>query len=475
MATLADSVTPARITGMAILAAAGLVLFLAPGPITPAMAPAAALVVFAIGFWATGLMPEMLVSLCFFLLAMILGAGPPEVVFSGFASGAFWLVFGGMIIGAAVDRTGLGGRLAHRIIASVGREYGTVILGIVLISLVLIFLMPSTLGRIVLLMPVVLALADRLGHGEGSPGRNGMVLAMIFSSYLCSVAVLPANVPNNVLVGAAETSYGVPIRYFDYLVLHFPVLGGLKAVVIWAVCTWMFRRPAPVVSEEARGAAPVAEQAGPPAYLSSDERRLSMLLVAALVLWCTDALHGVAPAWISLGVGITMLLPLVALVPPAAFKDKVNMAPLIYVAGILGVGALVAESGLGALISRLMLGLLPLNPETPFASFLEIQSVAMVLGIVATMPGVPAILAPIAGDMAAASGLPLENVLMMIVVGFSTVWFPYQVPPVVVGLQLARVPLGPAYRMSVVTAVVSLGVLVPLDALWWMALGRLPW
>jgi hypothetical protein len=253
------------------------------------------------------------------------------------------------------------------------------------------------------------------------------------------------------------------------------VLGGLKAVVIWAVCTWMFRRPAPVVSEEARGAAPVAEQAGPPAYLSSDERRLSMLLVAALVLWCTDALHGVAPAWISLGVGITMLLPLVALVPPAAFKDKVNMAPLIYVAGILGVGALVAESGLGALISRLMLGLLPLNPETPFASFLEIQSVAMVLGIVATMPGVPAILAPIAGDMAAASGLPLENVLMMIVVGFSTVWFPYQVPPVVVGLQLARVPLGPAYRMSVVTAVVSLGVLVPLDALWWMALGRLPW
>lgn len=471
MATLAESVTPARITGLAILAAAGLVLLLAPGPITPAMAPAAALVVFAIGFWATGLMPEMLVSLCFFLLAMILGAGPPEVIFSGFASGAFWLVFGGMIIGAAVDRTGLGGRLAHRIIASVGTAYGTVIFGIVLISLILIFLMPSTLGRIVLLMPVVLALADRLGYGEASPGRNGMVLAMVFSSYLCSVAVLPANVPNNVLVGAAETSYGIPIRYFDYLVLHFPVLGGLKAIVIWAVCTWMFRQP----PGEVTGKSPAADQAGPPAYLTADERRLSALLVVALVLWCTDALHGVAPAWVSLGVGITMLLPIVALVPPATFKDKVNMAPLIYVAGILGVGALVAESGLGALISQLMLGLLPLNPETPFASFLEIQSVAMVLGIVATMPGVPAILSPIAGDMAAASGLPLENVLMLIVVGFSTVWFPYQVPPVVVGLQLARVPLGPAYRMSIMTAVISLGVLVPLDALWWMALGRLPY
>ena len=70
----------------------------------------------------------------------------------------------------------------------------------------------------------------------------------------------------------------------------------------------------------------------------------------------------------------------------------------------------------------------------------------MLLGFFSTMPGVPAILAPIASDLSAASGLELRTVLMTQVIGFSTVWLPYQVPPMIIGMQLAGVPMAAGFK-----------------------------
>ena len=90
------------------------------------------------------------------------------------------------------------------------------------------------------------------------------------------------------------------------------------------------------------------------------------------------------------------------------------------------------------------------------------------------MPGVPAILVPIAGELKAASGLTMDAVLMAQVIGFSTVWFPYQVPPIIVGMQLGGVSLGNGLKATVSTAIVGVVLLLPLDLVWWRLLGYLP-
>ena len=130
-----------------VFAIAGWLALLSPSGMPDGAAPAGALVVLCIGFWATGIISEHLVAMLLFFLAMVFSVAPPETVFSGFASGAFWLVLGGLIIGAAVDVTGLGKRLARAITARISGGYGSIIVGIVLVSVVLIFLMPSTLSR----------------------------------------------------------------------------------------------------------------------------------------------------------------------------------------------------------------------------------------------------------------------------------------------------------------------------------------
>src|SRR3989304_9147212 len=79
------------------------VIFLLPPPqgMTVTAMHAAALLVFTVGLWASGALPEHITGFLFFLLAMVLAVAPPAIVFSGFASATLWLLLGGVLLGRA--------------------------------------------------------------------------------------------------------------------------------------------------------------------------------------------------------------------------------------------------------------------------------------------------------------------------------------------------------------------------------------
>ena len=83
---------------------------------------AGGLIIATVGLWATHAIPEHITSLAFMLLAVILGIAAPDVAFSGFAGGAVWLLFGGIIIGLAVSDSGLGRRIARSALRGLTRS-----------------------------------------------------------------------------------------------------------------------------------------------------------------------------------------------------------------------------------------------------------------------------------------------------------------------------------------------------------------
>ena len=423
---------------------------------------AAALTALTVGLWATGLLPEYLTALIFFALAMMLGAAPAATVFAGFASSAFWLVLSGFVLGIAIRKTGLADRAARTLTGRLSGSYPRLVAGVVLLTYALAFVMPSNMGRIAVLMPIVLAVADRAGLAVGRPGRTGLVLAVGFGTFMLSASILPSNVPNLVLAGSIETDYGIRLTYLPYLLLHAPVLGVLKGFfLVGCICLLFADRP--------RGSIPT-EAAAP---LSRDERRLALLLGATLLLWLTDAVHGISPAWIGLAAACVCLLPRVGFVTHDEFATQVNFRTAIYIAGILGMAALVTRSGLGAVLGHALAAVAPLDPAAPFRSFAALAGISTLLNFVVTSNGVPALFTPLAQDLAAASGLKLTTVLMVQVLGYSTTVLPYQSAPIVFALQLGRASTGAATRLCLLLAAISLALLVPLDYVWFRILGML--
>lgn len=422
-----------------------------------------ALLVLCMGLWATALVPEIVTALVFFALAMLLRLGAADTVFSGFSASAFWLVLGGMIVGQAMTRTGLGSRLARQLAGRLGGSYPRFIGGLVGFSLALAFVMPSNLGRIALMIPVTLALCDAFGLAPGRPGRVGAVLAVGVATPILSAAILPANVPNLVMAGAAESLLGLHLAYLPYLWLHGPVLALVKGLVLTGLIVRIFP------DRLERGEAGV-EALPPP---SPAERRLMVILGLTLALWVTDGVHGIAPAWVGLAAGVVCLLPRIGVVGADAFA-QISLRTCFYIAALLGLVALVTATGLGGRLGHALLALAPLEPGANGLNYLVLTGIAVVLALFVTANGAPALYTALAGEMARASGLDPMSVVMLQVAGYATLFFPYQAPPIVLARELGGVSLRDATRLTLAFGIASLVVAVPLNYLWWRALGRLP-
>jgi di/tricarboxylate transporter len=373
------------------------------------------------------------------------------------------MIISGAVIGAAVRHTGLADRLGAWLAALARGPFPRVLAVIGLFGTGLAFLMPSGMGRIFLLVPLLEAFADRAGLKIGSRGRTAVMLAGIFGTFFPAMAILPANVPNNVLAGLLETTgIGVP-SFSAYLLLHFPVLGLAKLALIVGLLSIGYRDVPPVSGDK--------PPAPPP--LSALEKRGAVVFAATIGLWLTDGWHGIPTTWVGMAAAVVCLWPGTGLMPAQPLR-AVAMEPVVYVAGVVGLGALVDRSGLATAIGELIRAAIAPLAAGPVETLLLLGTIATGVGLVVTVVGTPAILTPIASILASSTGLPLHAVTMSQALGFSTVFLPYQAPPLAVSVQIGAIPFRETARYCILLSIFSMLLIWPLDALWWRLLGVLP-
>lgn len=449
--------------GSALCLSLWLILF-QPSFIPAGNTSTAAFTLIILSFWATGIIPEYLTALIFFTGATLFTIAPSGIIFSGFSSSAFWLIMGGLVLGVAINVTGLGKRIAALAANRLDRSYAGLIGGLVLSCTLSGLVMPSALGRVVLLVPITVSIAERFGLQKGRKGYTGAVTAAVLGCFLPGFTILPANVPNMVMSGLSETLYHYTPFYGEYLLLHFPMLGILKSLLLAFLILILF----PDSIDKDR-----PEALDLPEPITTKEKVLALILLSMLAMWVSDFLHHISPAWVAMTGACIVLLPFVKIVDNQLFQQKINFASLFYIAGILGLGQMINHTGLGSVLARLSIDILPLDQSTPFINYMALSTLAMVTGAFTTQPGIPAVLTPFAGELSVATGFSLKAVLMTQVLGFSQPLFPYQVPPLLLGLQIAGVPLFEGFKLCFLLALGALFLLFPLDYWWWHVLGWL--
>ncbi len=431
----------------------------------PSYSYSAALILFTLVGWSSGVMPPFLIALIFFAIAAIFKLLPASLLFAGFGSTAVWLIISGFVIGSAITTSGLGQRLASVIAPHLTGSYPKLIFGLIFSAMFLGFIMPSSVGRAVVLLPIGMALADQVGFAKGSNGRLGIATALAISCNMPSFAILPANIPNMILIGASETLYDMNFHYAEYLLLHFPILGIVKSLLTAFLVLLIFPAKPGAQSNN------VTQENTQQASKMSVQIKVGIILGMTLLLWTTDTIHGVSPAWIGLATATILLLPKWGVVAPKTFNSSVDFGTIVFVAAALGLGTLVNQSGIGVTMGEFFAHLLPKEPGHDFISFMALAVISTVTGLVATTPSVPTVLTPMAANFADATGFSIVAVLMTQVVGFSTILFPYQVAPLIIAMQLSNEPLTKLLKITLPLAAITIGVLMPLDYFWWQLLG----
>ena len=417
----------------------------------------ASLVVLLVGLVSVKEISDEVAALAFFLVAIGIFALPPEVAFAGFHANSSWLILAGMILGAALKDSGLTNRIAERILGANRFTYSSIISALAVLSLVLAFLMPSTAARVLLLVPIVIALADRLGYRRESKGFTGMIIAISVLSFLPCTGIMTSNVRNLGVIGAAQSLYGIEFSYTDFLLWNFPVLSLFLTGMFSLLIIWRYgESPHPTEKPQLSNA------------FSAKEKGVLAIALCTLMLWMTDFAHGLPPAWVGLAAAALCLygpsrdLPL---------SEQVKLGGWLIFVAFIGLAAIISHTGLGNWLGGILVDHAGFGIGRTAWNLGAVTVIGIVVGLVATNFAGPVVMASLAGPIAEATGWSVQGTIIAMMPSWSFFPFAYQAPIILVAMRMANVPLKELNICLLLITVIALLVIVPLQFIWLWALG----
>ena len=418
------------------------------------------LVLFAVIFWTSEPIPLELSSLVLLLLFPALDLLSFYDSFSPFAGKTLWLVFAGMVLSLGITETGLGERLAEYLMRHLGRSPARLLLHLHLIGLVASLMVPSGLIRILLLMPIGIAVVDYLGNRQAPLLNAAVLLSLLCSTYYGGCGVLTGSVPNLVVAGQLE-KFGYRVVYWgEWLRWMFPVIGLLRTGLCFAVIWFLLGRK--IQPESLRPRTP------PRARRKFDplQCRVLLILLLGVALWSTDFLHQLAPVYVALGLVLLYTLPRWGAISFADIR-KVNFPFLFYIAAMFSLGTSVEASGFNKHFIELVSDRLPLDYFGLPASYLVLSLMVVPLDFLMDIAAVAGVILPPMLALGQSHHMATLPVALSVAMATSLVFLPYQAAPFMVAYSYRRFSMGTLVLVMMTISLLSLLILFPLNVLYW--------
>ncbi len=240
-------------------------------------------------WWSAAVLPLWVTS-CIPLLAWpLLGLTehglPADIVLaaSPYADAYSVLYLGGMVLGVALESTGLHRRIALHVLKLVGATPQRLILGL-LLATALVSAWISNTATTVMMLPIALALCREISErgGADTPRLHAaLLLAVAYGSSVGGIATKIGSATNSIAAGAWEQRTGAPLPFLDYSLLALPFTLLLLGVV-WRVLAGYARRdrfpataPRDALERELATLGPLAAR----------EARTAVVFTVAVLLW----------------------------------------------------------------------------------------------------------------------------------------------------------------------------------------------
>lgn len=330
--------TVRKMTGYVLAVAVPLALWVAPLSLDPTAKHALAVSSFMIIAWITEILPHALAGLIGCYLFWVLKVAKFDVAFSGFADQTPWFLFGAGLFGMMATKSGLARRLAYIVMHRVGAGYSRLLLGLILSSFLLTFLVPSGIACVVIMAAVALGLMEVFGLGRGSNVGRGIFIGLTYTAGTFDKMVIagPASILGR---GLIEKSTNIHV-YWSLWFLAFLPCALVTIFVTWKLVAWLYPPETGALLGGAEFIENEIRKMGPWTRL---EKRSLFLMLIAIALWMTDLIHHISPAVIGMGVGFFAALPKVGILDQDDLK-RFNYLPVFFVAAAISMGEVLMQT-----------------------------------------------------------------------------------------------------------------------------------
>ena len=434
---------------------------------------ALAITVFAVIWWVFGVAHPAYTTLLLFL-GYILLIGDVQAadgslismtgqVFKLFTMSLGWLMVGAFLIATAVTKSGLAKRIAYFFMTRYAKSYKSIIVLAYVLGIVLSFIIPHPFPRVLLIMAVVSQIIKEAGANETDTASLGFA---VFSSVTATsmILLLGDSVLNVAGVGFSGEQVGF-LEWIKYMAVPGLVASGLMMLLTFVMFkqTGSFEINKEKIMEEQKKLGP----------FSRDEKVVGIWVLIALVLWSTDSLHHIDPAWVALAVAVGLALPYIGkILTPADLSNGVNWPIVLFVVGALAIGNVSRVTGMAQWLAATVL---PANPPTnAFAFAGMIGGVTMLLHMIlgSALACMSVVSPPMVEYAAMAGWSPIVPALLVYTAVNMHYILPFQHVTMLLGAGDTgkygnKETLRYGIPLTFVCLLVMIGVMVP----WWMLIG----
>jgi len=192
---------------------------------------------FAVVVWVTEALDYTISAIVISaLMAFLLGLSPdpakPQALIgtvqglttamSGFGNAALTLVAAALFLAAAMTVTGLDRRIALVVLSRVGARASHVVIGAIVVSIVLAFLVPSATARAAAIVPIMMGIV--LAFGVDKKGRFAglLMITTVQAVSVWNIGIKTAAAQNMVAVGFIQRMLGQDITWISWLIAAAP-------------------------------------------------------------------------------------------------------------------------------------------------------------------------------------------------------------------------------------------------------------
>lgn len=340
------------------------------------------------------------VSGLFFLGAMLVAGMPPATVFLGFSQNALWTLIPALYFGFALQKTGLGQRIAVYLLKAFPSNWGAVICAWAIIGLVLSLVTPSMTVRAAIMVSVAAQCCRLYGLPKGSTSAALLQLTALMMSIVPGNGWLTGTLTGPIIQGIFDSTRGLEgVITFDSW-LKASLLPILVTTIALTVLGFFFLRPEVKLSKGAFLSGTSQQQ-----KFSRHELETAVILGICCVLFFTGNIHHVPNTAICLFAMV--LLFVLGVVEPEEFSSAISWDLIVFIGVGLCMSEIFAEAGLSDWLSDTIAPSLTALTEYPVIFIFVILALLFLWRFVDVTTLIPTtvVLAPIVQRVAIQQGI----------------------------------------------------------------------
>jgi len=453
-------------TGLLLGPLAAMLIWLMPIGLEPVQQKALAVSVFMIVYWIAEPIDHGVTALIGIYLFWALEVVKLSVAFNGFVNSTVWFLFSSLLMAEAATRTGLAKRLGLLLMSKLGSSATQMLSGLLALSFVLTFFVPSGMGRIAILTPLTAGIVKASGLSDRSNLARGFFVVLTAFSGLSDVMIL-SGATSMMTHAILQEHAGIQVLWSQWLFAFLPLnLAMIFASV--AITRWLYPGE---ISELVGGNQYFQKELAQLGPWSSAEKKSLLWFALAVGLWATDFIHRTIPAVIGLGAGLMMCLPKLGVLDRKAVRQN-NFLIIVFSAGALSMGNVLLETNTLPLLTDRLIGWMQPLMTNPIS-----YTVTLYMGgffyhfIFANRQSMLITSLPVLLVFASTQGLDPVSLALLWTIGGGGGLFIYQSGVYVLGYSYGYFEAKDFFKVGVVLTVIEGVLLVALVRFYWPLIG----